>query len=103
MRKNLKKCEKLVRAKVFYKHHFLLRNTFNFKGALYPRCQRANYQAMVWKKLLVNMQSLPSSALHGWKEKEGKFVPVMSMYKAAPAAILEVSQGQIAMHGTLRL
>lgn len=53
--------------------------------------KRENYQAFVWRNLLVTMQELPSPENHWWALEDEALKPVLMNKDPAPRSILELT------------
>jgi len=52
--------------------------------------QRANYQTFIWKQVDVPFPAMPSLALSGWKNCDGKLKPILTTLPPVPKACREI-------------
>lgn len=60
-------------------------------NSIYHHIQRVNYQTMVWKRCLLQMQQLPSPLGNGWEMTESQLKPVLMSQDAAPEGLVELT------------
>ena len=63
------------------------------KNSLFQHLQRSNYQAYVWKNVLIPLQLLPSPVGNGWTkedEEDDKLQPVLMTQESAPVETAEL-------------
>ena len=60
-------------------------------NSLFHHTQRANYQAAIWRKCLINDPETPSPIDHGWsRDENGNLTIKWTSLKPAPEEILEL-------------
>ena len=57
---------------------------------LRKHCERANYQAAIWRRSLQSHPQIPSPAGHGWSLEEDRLVVNWMSGEPAPVAVLEL-------------
>lgn len=61
-----------------------------FVDTLRKHCERANYQAAIWRRSLQSHPQIPSPAGHGWSLEEDKLVVNWMSREPTPVAVLEL-------------
>ena len=59
-------------------------------NSLLLHIQRANYQALVWKRSLLQCQHLPSPTECGWKSNNGKMEAILMTKEPAPTSLIDL-------------